>query len=128
MIVAIFVFAPIGLPAWYWLVLTRILGVPLIAGHLLRADQVRRAQPQPALGAGGDVAGLKLQLLTTREPDLDQLAVAIAALEAVLALEKPGRADGGGPGRRRGRRLAAVLGASRAAGIESARRARPSRP
>ena len=34
--------------------------------------------------------GLKLQLLTTREPDLDQLAVAIAALEAVLALEKPG--------------------------------------
>ena len=32
MIVAIFVFAPIGLPAWYWLVLTRILGVPLIAG------------------------------------------------------------------------------------------------
>ncbi|HTR73297.1 MAG TPA: DUF1385 domain-containing protein, partial [Solirubrobacteraceae bacterium] len=32
MIVAIFVFAPIGLPAWYWLVITRILGVPLIAG------------------------------------------------------------------------------------------------
>jgi uncharacterized protein YqhQ len=34
--------------------------------------------------------GLKLQLLTTREPDRDQLAVAIAALEAVLALETPG--------------------------------------
>ena len=32
MIVAIFVFAPIGLPAWYWLLATRILGVPLIAG------------------------------------------------------------------------------------------------
>ena len=33
MIVAIFVFAPIGLPAWYWLVLdARSLGVPLIAG------------------------------------------------------------------------------------------------
>ena len=32
MVVAIFVFAPIGLPAWYWLVLTRVLGVPLIAG------------------------------------------------------------------------------------------------
>ena len=57
MIVAIFVFAPIGLPAWYWLVATRILGVPVIAGHLLRADQVRRAQPPPPLGAGGDVAG-----------------------------------------------------------------------
>jgi uncharacterized protein YqhQ len=34
--------------------------------------------------------GLKLQLLTTREPDLDQLAVAIAALDAVLAKETPG--------------------------------------
>jgi len=34
--------------------------------------------------------GLKLQLLTTREPDLEQLAVAIASLEAVLALETPG--------------------------------------
>lgn len=32
MIVAIFVFAPIGLPAWYWLVATRVLGVPVIAG------------------------------------------------------------------------------------------------
>jgi uncharacterized protein YqhQ len=32
MIVAIFVFAPIGLPAWYWLLATRILGVPVIAG------------------------------------------------------------------------------------------------
>jgi uncharacterized protein YqhQ len=34
--------------------------------------------------------GLKLQLLTTREPDHDQLAVAISALQAVLALERPG--------------------------------------
>jgi uncharacterized protein YqhQ len=34
--------------------------------------------------------GLKLQLLTTREPDLDELAVAISALQAVLARETPG--------------------------------------
>jgi uncharacterized protein YqhQ len=33
--------------------------------------------------------GMQLQLLTTREPDLKQLAVAIAALEAVLAVEDP---------------------------------------
>jgi uncharacterized protein YqhQ len=33
--------------------------------------------------------GLQLQKLTTREPDLDQLAVSIAALEAVLAVETP---------------------------------------
>jgi uncharacterized protein YqhQ len=33
--------------------------------------------------------GLQLQRLTTREPDHAQLAVAIAALEAVLAVENP---------------------------------------
>ena len=33
--------------------------------------------------------GLQLQRLTTREPSLDQLAVRIAALEAVLAVENP---------------------------------------
>jgi uncharacterized protein YqhQ len=90
MIVAIFVFAPIGLPAWYWLVLTRIVGVPLIAGisfEIIKfAGKNRRRRWVQVLM----YPGLKLQLLTTREPDHDQLAVAIASLEAVLALEKPG--------------------------------------
>ncbi len=90
MIVAIFVFAPIGLPAWYWLVATRILGVPLIAGisfELIKfAGRHRTRRWVRALMW----PGMKLQLLTTREPDLDQLAVAIASLEAVLALETPG--------------------------------------
>jgi uncharacterized protein YqhQ len=93
MIVAIFVFAPIGLPAWYWLVATRILGVPLIAGisfELIKfAGRNRRRRWVQAVMW----PGLKLQLLTTREPDLDQLAVAIAALDAVLALETPGSLD-----------------------------------
>jgi uncharacterized protein YqhQ len=93
MIVAIFVFAPIGLPAWYWLVATRILGVPVIAGisfELIKfAGRNRRRGWVQALMW----PGLKLQLLTTREPDLDQLAVAIAALEAILALETPGEAS-----------------------------------
>jgi len=35
---------------------------------------------------------MQLQKLTTREPDLDQLAVAIAALKAVLSVERPGDA------------------------------------
>jgi uncharacterized protein YqhQ len=90
MIVAIFVFAPIGLPAWYWLVATRILGVPIIAGisfEIIKfAGRNRRRRWVQALMW----PGLKLQLLTTREPDLHQLAVAIAALNAVLAHETPG--------------------------------------
>jgi uncharacterized protein YqhQ len=90
MIVAIFVFAPIGLPAWYWLVATRIIGVPIIAGisfEIIKfAGRNRRRRWVQALMW----PGLKLQLLTTREPDLHQLAVAIAALQAVLEHETPG--------------------------------------
>jgi uncharacterized protein YqhQ len=93
MIVAIFVFAPIGLPAWYWLVATRILGVPVIAG--ISFELIKFAGRNRSRGWVRALMwpGLKLQLLTTREPDLDQLAVAIAALEAVLALETPGEAS-----------------------------------
>jgi uncharacterized protein YqhQ len=90
MIVAIFVFAPIGLPAWYWLMLTRVLGVPVIAG--ISFELIKFAGRNRSRGWVRALMwpGLKLQLLTTREPDLDQLEVAIAALQAVLARETPG--------------------------------------
>jgi uncharacterized protein YqhQ len=90
MVVSIFVFGAIGLPAWYLLVASRIIGVPLIAGISFEIIKFagrnrRRRWVQIVMWPG-----LKLQLLTTREPDLNQLEVAIAALDAVLALEKPG--------------------------------------
>jgi uncharacterized protein YqhQ len=90
MIVAIFVFAPIGLPAWYWLVLTRILGVPLIAG--ISFEIIKFAGKNRRRGWVRTLMwpGLQLQKLTTREPDFSQLAVAIAALQAVLVHETPG--------------------------------------
>ena len=90
MIVAIFVFAPIGLPAWYWLVATRILGVPVIAGISFELIKFAGRNRSRRWVRAVMWPGLKLQLLTTREPDLDQLAVAIAALRAVLDRETPG--------------------------------------
>jgi uncharacterized protein YqhQ len=93
MIISIFVFAPIGLPAWWILVLTRILGVPVIAGlsfEVIRwAGRNRRHRWVQLIMA----PGMQLQKLTTREPDLDELAVSIAALRAVLEVEKPGEAS-----------------------------------
>src|SRR5436305_8664862 len=84
MIVAIFVYAPIGLPAWWILVITRIVGVPLIAGlsfELIKWAGRNRRRPWVRAVM---YPGLQLQRLTTREPDLDQLAVSIAALDTVL--------------------------------------------
>ena len=95
MVVAIFVFAPIGLPAWWVLVITRIIGVPVIAGLSFEvikwAGRNRRKRWVQAVM----YPGLQLQKLTTREPDLDQLAVAIAALKAVLEVESPGDVSAG---------------------------------
>jgi len=89
MIVAIFVFAPIGLPAWYLLVLTRILGVPLIAGISFEIIKFAGRNRRRRWVRAVMWPGLQLQKLTTREPDLDQLAVAITAMQAVLAVEDP---------------------------------------
>jgi uncharacterized protein YqhQ len=89
MIVAIFVFAPLGLPAWYWLVLTRILGVPIIAGISFELIKFAGRNRRRGWVRAFMWPGLQLQKLTTREPDHAQLAVAIAAMEAVLALEDP---------------------------------------
>ena len=72
MVVAIFVFAPLGLPAWYLLLASRILGVPLIAG--LSFEVIKWAGKNRRKGWVRSVMwpGMQLQKLTTREPDLSQ--------------------------------------------------------
>jgi uncharacterized protein YqhQ len=87
MVIAIFVFAFFGRPTWYWLIASRILLLPLIAG--LAYELIRFAGKH----TGNRVLmtllapGLWLQRLTTREPSLDQLEVSIRALKEVLQLE-----------------------------------------
>jgi uncharacterized protein YqhQ len=89
MVLAIFVFAPVGLPAWYWLVASRILGIPLIAGLSYEVIKWAGKNRRKRWVRAVMWPGLMLQNLTTREPDEEQLAVAIASLDAVLARESP---------------------------------------
>ena len=91
MVIAIFVFAFFGRPAWYWLIASRILLLPVIAG--LAYELIRFAGKHTGNRFVLTVLapGLWLQRLTTREPTLDQLEVSIRALREVLALE--GRSD-----------------------------------
>jgi uncharacterized protein YqhQ len=87
MVIAIFVFAFFGRPVWYWLIASRILLLPLIAG--IAYELIRFAGKH----TGNRVLmtllapGLWLQRLTTREPTLDQIEVSIRALREVLHLE-----------------------------------------
>jgi uncharacterized protein YqhQ len=88
MVIAIFVFAFLGRPSWPWLIASRILLLPVIAG--LAYELIRFAGKH----TGNRVLmtllapGLWLQRLTTREPTLDQIEVSIRALREVLRLEK----------------------------------------
>ena len=50
MVLSIFIFAPLGLPAWYWLVISRIVGIPVDRRALLRGDQVGGQEPPQSLG------------------------------------------------------------------------------
>ena len=93
MVVAVFVFAPLGTPAWYWLFASRVVGIPLVAGLAFEVIKWMGRNRTKRWARALMWPGLQLQRLTTREPDADQLAVAIAALEAVLAVETPGDAS-----------------------------------
>ncbi|HEY2543265.1 MAG TPA: DUF1385 domain-containing protein [Gaiellaceae bacterium] len=86
MVIAVFVFAFFGRPAWYWLIVERIALLPFIAG--LAYELIRFAgKHQNRVVMTILAPGLWLQRLTTREPSLDQLEVSIRALSEVLQLE-----------------------------------------
>ena len=89
MIVAIFVFAPLGKLDWHWLLISRVLGIPIVAGLAFEVIKLFGRHRTKRWAQILMWPGLRLQRLTTREPDHAQLAVAIAALEAVLAVENP---------------------------------------
>jgi len=89
MIVALFVFAPLGKPAWYILFSSRIIGIPIVAGIAFEIIKLFGKYRSKRWAQILMWPGMQLQKLTTRPPDLSQLAVAIAALEAVLAVENP---------------------------------------
>jgi uncharacterized protein YqhQ len=93
MIVAIVVFAPLGTPAWYILIPSRVVGIPLVAGLSFEVLKLFGKHRDKRWAQILMAPGMQLQKLTTREPDLSQLAVAIAALEAVLAVENPDQAS-----------------------------------
>jgi uncharacterized protein YqhQ len=88
LIIAIIVFALVGLPSLWLMVLSRILLIPVIAalgyeviyfGNKHIDNRIVRAVLSP---------GLWFQRLTTREPDDSQLEVALSALGKVVELDQ----------------------------------------
>ena len=87
MVIGIFVFAFVGQPAWYWLILSRILLLPVIAGLAYELIRFAGKNQQNVILMMLLAPGLWLQRLTTRHPSLDQIEVSIRALQEVLRRE-----------------------------------------
>ena len=87
MVIAIFVFAFVGQPGWFWLIASRILLLPVIAGIAYEVIRFAGQHPTNPILRTILAPGLWLQRLTTRAPSLDQIEVSIRALHEVLRLE-----------------------------------------
>jgi uncharacterized protein YqhQ len=87
MVIGIFVFAFVGQPAWYWLILSRIALLPLIAGIAYELIRFAGSHQGNVILMTLLAPGMWLQRLTTRQPSLDQIEVSIRALKEVLRLE-----------------------------------------
>jgi len=87
MIVSIIVFSLTGWGTLLWRILSRILLVPLVAG--LSYEFIKFAgRSDSMLTSIISAPGLALQKFTTREPDDQQIEVAIAALKNVIVEDK----------------------------------------
>ena len=87
MVIGVFVFALFGRPVWYWLIISRIALLPVIAGIAYELIRFAGRHTDSRVLMKLLAPGLWLQRLTTREPTLDQLEVSIRALREVLELE-----------------------------------------
>ena len=86
MVVSIFVFAFLGWPNLLERILSRVLLMPVVAG--IAYEVIRLAgRSEHSFVKALIKPGLALQYMTTREPEDDQIEVAIRALEEVRPLE-----------------------------------------
>jgi uncharacterized protein YqhQ len=88
MVVTIFVYAFVGRPALPLLIASRIVLIPLVAAISYELIRAAAGHMQWRWVRVLMKPGLALQRLTTRQPSLDQLEVAIASLRAVMTVDE----------------------------------------
>jgi len=88
LLIAILVFALVGLPSLWLMVLSRILLIPVIAALGYEVTYFGANHINNALVRVIIAPGLWLQTLTTREPDDGQLEVALSALRKTVEIDQ----------------------------------------
>jgi uncharacterized protein YqhQ len=94
MVVAILVYSVIPRPNLLFVIGSRVVLIPLIAGLSYEVIRLAARNMQSAFVRALMRPGLLLQRLTTREPGLDQLEVAIVSLRAVMTAEQIAEVEG----------------------------------
>jgi len=88
LVIAILVFALIGRPSLWLMVLWRVLLIPVIAALGYEVTYFGANHIKSGLVRAVLTPGLWLQALTTREPDDGQLEVALSALKKVVEIDQ----------------------------------------
>lgn len=88
MVLTIVVYSFVGRPGWLVLVASRIVLIPVIADLSYEVIRFAAKHMHWRWVRAAMRPGLLLQRMTTREPTLDQLEIAIASLRAVLTAEQ----------------------------------------
>jgi len=84
--ISIIIFSIIGEGSFVWRIGTRVLLLPLVIG--ISYEFIKAASNSKTWGSMCIMPALSLQYLTTKEPRLDQIEIALAALDLALHPEK----------------------------------------
>ena len=88
LVMSILVFSLLGVEGWLYMIVSRIVVIPLVAGIAFEFIMwSARHQTNPVVKVLV-WPGLQMQKLTTREPSDDMVEVAMASLKKVLAMEE----------------------------------------
>ena len=87
-VISVFVFVLIGTPPLWWRLLSRLALIPLIAALAYEAIRWAGAHPGLPIVRWLFAGNMALQRLTTREPDDEQVQVALAALARAVSEDR----------------------------------------
>jgi uncharacterized protein YqhQ len=88
LVLSILIFSLLGVQGWLYMLVSRIVVIPLVAGLAFEFIMWSARHQDSALVRALVWPGLQMQKLTTREPSDDMVEVAIASLKKVLSMEK----------------------------------------
>jgi uncharacterized protein YqhQ len=88
LVLSILVFSLLGVEGWLYMLASRVIVIPLVAGIAFEFIMWSARHQDSTLVRALVWPGLQMQKLTTREPSDDMVEIAMASLKKVLSMEK----------------------------------------